>query len=274
MALAELVEAGLDYSLCRYGASRLAFRGPPKRLDGNYIVVLGGTAAFGRFVADPFPEVLQDALGTRTINLGQVNAGLDVYLEDEAVLDICAGARLSVIQVTGAQNVSNRFYRVHPRRNDRFVTVSDLMRRAFPDIDFTEFHFTRHMLGALAAESGQRFQLVRDELRKTWVTKMNRLTNRIGTRVVLLWIGDRTPDDAGAWIGDGEPLFVTRQMLSALRGRIVDIVEMPPLVAPGLEGKLLRPGEERAALGVPGPADHEEIAERLEKVIRERHLLR
>jgi hypothetical protein len=53
-------------------------------------------------------------------NLGLVNAGIDVFINEPMIQDFCAGAVVTVIQVLGAANMSNRFYAVHPRRNDRF----------------------------------------------------------------------------------------------------------------------------------------------------------
>ena len=273
MAVAEPLTRELDYSLCRYGTSRLAFRGPRKRLGGSYIAILGGTETFGRYVEDPFPEILEDALGVRCVNFGQPNAGPDVFLRDETVMSACANAALTVMQITGAHNLSNRFYSVHPRRNDRFVNVTQRMRKIYPCVDFTEFHFTRHMLSALEEENRDRFRLVRDEIRRTWVARMNQISARIRTRLVLFWLGDRTPDDAGDWIADGEPLFVTRRMLDSLRGRIADVVELPPVAGSDLAGKLFRADEAPAAMQMPGPEVHEALAAALRDSIRDRGLL-
>lgn len=234
---------------------------------------VGGTETFGRFVEDPFSEILQDHLGISCVNFGQPNAGLDVFLGENTVIDACAGAELTVIQITGASNLSNRFYTVHRRRNDRFLNVTPKMRTIFPTVDFTEFHYTRHMLSALEAESPTRFRLVRDEIQDNWIRKMNLLTHRIGTRVVLLWTGDRTPDDAGDWIADGEPLFITRQMLNSLRGRIADVVELPPQRLAEPMGKIYPPEQERAARLAPGPEIHETMAEQLADSIQRRRLL-
>ncbi len=201
MAYAEPVERELDYGLCRYGESRLEFRGPQRRLIGDFVAVLGGTETFGRYVEAPFPDLLQTGLGIRCVNFGQANAGPDVFLNDPIVMDACTAATVTILQITGAQNMSNRFYKVHPRRNDRFVDATAQMRKVFPTVDFTEFHYTRHMLTTLELESPERFRLVRDEIRRSWVSKMNQISNRIRKPILLFWLGDRTPDDAGDWIG-------------------------------------------------------------------------
>ena len=149
MAFAFPGAAALDYSVCTYGNSKVQFRGPRCDLSGSYVACLGGTETFGKFLPDPYPALLRDVLGVPTANLGCVNAGIDVFLNEPAITDVAAGARVTVVQIMGAQNLSNRFYTVHPRRNDRFVHAAPGLRALYRDIDFTEFHFTRHLLGAL-----------------------------------------------------------------------------------------------------------------------------
>ena len=56
-------DRALDYFPCRYGQSRLLFRGPPRNLDGAYAVVMGGTETYGKFVPDPYAALLEEKLG-------------------------------------------------------------------------------------------------------------------------------------------------------------------------------------------------------------------
>ena len=56
-------EGSLDYFPCRYGRSRLLFRGPRRDLGGRYAVVLGGIEAYGRYIPQPYPALLEDGLG-------------------------------------------------------------------------------------------------------------------------------------------------------------------------------------------------------------------
>ena len=150
MAFAFQGAAALDYSVCRYGSSKVQFRGPRCDLSGPYVACLGGTETFGKFVPDPFPALVQGRLGIPIANLGCVNAGLDVFLNEPAIADVAAGAKVTVLQILGVQNLSNRYYTVHPRRNDRFVHAAPGLKALYRDVDFTEFHFTRHLLGVLA----------------------------------------------------------------------------------------------------------------------------
>jgi len=83
------------------------------------------------------------------VNLGVLNAGLDVLSSDPAIVAALGQAEAAVLQITSAHNMTNRFYKVHPRRNDRFLKASSVLRTIYPEVDFTEFHFTRHLLSHL-----------------------------------------------------------------------------------------------------------------------------
>jgi len=165
----------LDYAPCSYGVSKLVFRGPKKSIDTPYIVALGGTETYGRFVARPFPDLVEDALGTAVLNLGCQNAGIDAFLYDTDILSLAEGAHLTVLQLMGAPNMSNRFYRVHPRRNDRFLGPSEALKGLYRDVDFTDFNFTNHMLSTLNMVSVSRFSLIREELQQAWSARMKLL---------------------------------------------------------------------------------------------------
>ncbi|MBJ3763585.1 hypothetical protein ILP92_12585 [Maribius pontilimi] len=270
----EKVERGadaLDYAPCNYGASRLICRGPRCDLDGDdYIAVLGGIETFGQFVERPYPARLEAALGMPCINLAAVNSGPDAWMGDQTVMDLARGARLTVIAVPGAHMLRNKFYTVHSRRNDRVVRQSEFMRRVFPELDLSQNFFVRHLLNDLFEASERRFAVVRDELQKLWVTRMNQLTARIGGDVILVWIGDRSPDDPTDTVCDGDPPFVTRAMLRSLRGRIratIEVLDQSSTMEEALEGKHFAPDERDAALRVPGPRAHQNIADALRDAI-------
>ena len=85
---------------------------------------------------------------------------------------------MTVVQVMGAQNLTNRFYTVHPRRNDRFLRAAPDLQALYPEVDFTEFHFTRHLLRTLRWSSADRFEVVAEELRAVWVAPDGRIAAR------------------------------------------------------------------------------------------------
>ena len=254
----------IDYVPCRYGGSKLLFRGPRRRVDGSYVAVLGGTETYGRFVERPYPVLTEAATGLRMVNLGYLNAGVDVFLNDRAVMQLCAGARATVIQLLGAQNLTNGFYSVHPRRNDRFLAATPRLKRLFGDVDFTEFHFTRHLLAALQERSSERFAAVVAELQAAWMQRMERLLRAAGGRKILLWIGEEPPGDGGTPCAHApDPLFVTRAMIEALRpvvAEVVEVVESAEARAAGTEGMVFAPEEESAAQSTTNLAVHRDVA--------------
>lgn len=281
MAYAYPGAGALDYFPCRYGTSRLLFRGPRRMLDRPYVAVLGGTETYGKYVPRPYPTLIEAETGLRMVNLGCVNAGLDVYLNEEAITQIAAQAEVVVVQLVGAQNLTNRFYTVHPRRNDRFLAASPLLKSMFRDVEFTEFHFTRHMLMTLQAVSADRFEAVAEELQAAWLLRMKQLLARLPTKVVLLWMsGQRPPTRSGLIRPDGakpgatqsliDPPLVNAHMISAIRpmaAAYVEAISSPAARARGVEGMSFNPLDAPAAAGLPGPAVHEEVALTLAPII-------
>ncbi len=257
-------DTALDYFPCRYGQSKLLFRGPRRGLEGAYAAAIGGTETYGKFVAEPYPALAERALGLPVVNFGYMNAGTDVFVGEPVVLDACRRARVTVIQLTGAQNLSNRFYAVHPRRNDRFLRASMLMKTIFREVDFTEFHFTRHMLSVLKERSAEKFALLEEELKAAWIARMRNLLHKIGNRTVLLWITGASGGPHGPADGLGhEPLFVDADMVMAIRPFAGDLVTITPSAAAldaGTGGMQFAPLDAAMAAAMPGPRVHAEIA--------------
>jgi len=225
-------EVELDYHPCRYGNSRILFRGPKKSLRGRYVTFVGSTETYGKNVGVPFPALVEPQIGMPCVNFGCVNASIDAFLHEEAIHDACNGAACNVLQVTGAQNISNRFYTVHPRRNDRFLRASSVLRAIYPEVDFTDFCFTRHMLASLYELSPERFEIILSELQMAWRARMRSFLTMIGAHSILLWFSEHLPSDAH--IGDradplaADPLFVTRSMLDELRPLVQGVVLVQP----------------------------------------------
>jgi hypothetical protein len=257
-------EAALDYYPCRYGKSKILFRGPRRDLERPFVAVLGGTETYGKFLPLPYPALVEEATGLHMVNLGCVNAGLDVYLNEPVIPEILGRARVTVLQIMGAQNLSNRYYAVHPRRNDRFLRASSLLRTIYREVDFTEFNFTRHMLGALQEVSPAKFEVVVEELKAAWVARMSLLLDQVRGKSVLLWMGPKPPAPARQPSDLGQdPLFIDAGMLTAIRSRVSTYVEVVPSAtarAAGRDGMAFSEIDAGAASGLPGPAVHREVA--------------
>lgn len=272
----EKIETGdLAYSPCRYGNSRMLFRGPRKRLDMPYIAFVGGTETYGKFIDKPYPALVESAMRQTCVNFGCVNGGIDAFVSDPTVMNICHEADLTVVQVMGANYLSNRFYSVHPRRNDRFLRASTVLQAIYHDVDFSEFSFTRHMLSALHTKSLDRFETVVNELREAWVARMRNMLDQIGGRSILLWFSeDEMTDDHWAKRRNQlqvDPLFVTASMIDELRPSVKDVVVVNPsdaAVSQGTHGMFFPTTQTKAASEMLGVDCHAEVASTLVPTIR------
>lgn len=257
-------EAALDYLPCRYGDSKLLFRGPRRDLTRPYIAFLGGTETYGKFIADPFVSLLEQRLDLTCVNFGCLNAGVDVFLNDPFLPQAASKARMTVLQVPGAQNLSNRLYTVHPRRNDRFVSATGLLHSIYPDVDFATFHFNKHLLQHLRTLSEERYWIVEQELRNAWIARMQSLLQRISGRVLLVWISTRDPDDVEHITVD--PMHVTGEMLDLVEPHATEFRQInlsEAAVSNPLEGMVFSQMEAPAAREMLGPQAHGEIADAL-----------
>jgi hypothetical protein len=268
-----LLDAGagaLDYFPCRYGASKAVFRGPACDLSRPYVAVLGGSATFGKYVARPYPTLVEQALGRAVANLGGLNAGPDFYVTDPAALDVASRAEVAVVQITGAEALSNPYYTVHNRRNDRFLAATPALRSLFPKVDFTDIHFTRHLLQVLErSDAGAFGELVR-ALRETWLDRMRQLLAQLPERRVLLWVAEAPPPERVVSL-DPAPPFIDRALLAALQPEVCELVictPSPRARAMAAFDRVHPETEVTLAACLPGAAVHAEIAEHLSPVLQ------
>jgi len=273
MAYAFPGAGALDYSPCSYAASRLTFRGPAADLREPFIACLGGTETYGKFIPTPYPELLEEILDVQVANLGCINAGPEVFSQERDLLAMASGGLACVVQITGAQNLANKYYSVHPRRNDRFTGPTPLLRGLFKQVDFTEFSFTRHLMHVLQSHSPDRFEVLAEELRAAWVVRMKDVLGQISCPTVLLWMADAPPPAPGRRADLArEPMLVDAEMIAAVKPYATTYVEMvpsPAARAKGAEGMAFGPLEAPAAASLPGPAVHYELAKRLAPVLRQ-----
>lgn len=170
----------------RYKGSKLWFRGTQRDSVSDEIVVLGGSEGFGRFVKEPFPKILEDRLQRRVENFAVQSAGIDTFLQDPVSIKRARNAPICIVQAFPADMLSNRYYRVHPRRNDRLVEPTKVLKALFPEVDFTAFHFTGHMLNELSGVSRVRFENVVRELNRALLAKYKLLFHALGSSLILL----------------------------------------------------------------------------------------
>lgn len=273
MLFDRIKHGSVDYCLYRHGRSKTLFRGPRPDFSRDYCAVLGGNETFGKYLPHPYVSLLKDQLGLPCANFSALNAGIDMYLNDPTVLLSCAEARVTVVAVTGAANLSNRFYSVHPRRNDRFVKPSKMLMTLFREVDFSEIHFTRHLLTTLLDADQTKFGIVVDELQTAWQSRMKTLLERIEGRTILFWLAHQPPSDETGLpetLGT-DPLFIRQSMIDALvpvATRVVECIVPRPALDPG-SGRIVPVGEEAVAAEMPGAAFHEKAVAALAPALAE-----
>ncbi|GGX44964.1 hypothetical protein GCM10007385_11160 [Tateyamaria omphalii] len=208
-------------------------------------------------------------MGITCVNFGSLNGGVDVFATDPYLRKVSGMAQTTVIQITSPRNMSNRFYRVHPRRNDRFVEASSLLRAIYREVDFAEFNFTNHLLNRLYLLSPERFEAVVEELQTAWVARMRLVLSQIPGRTVLLWASRQTPE-ASANDLDADLALVSRGMIQKVSELATDYVEAvisDEAVDAGTEGMVFSEMDAPAARTMPGPVAHHEIAQALVPIL-------
>ena len=257
----------LDYEYCHYGRSRLAFRGPKWPIPDDFVLCLGGAETFGRFIETPYPALLERRTGRRVLNLGLPNTGWDAYLTDPWVMDMVRRAEMTILQVPGLQCHSNRNYTVHPRRNDRVIGQTVLMREVFREVDFTEFNFTRHLVGALQARAPERFSALVRDLRAVWLSRLKTLVSAAMGGTAVMWFAPHPPlDKQEAMEISGDPWGVDKTLFTeaaALAKASLTIRISAKARVLGAEGMVYSPIEAPVTFGLPGPLAHHEAAEQL-----------
>lgn len=252
----------LDYLSCGYGQERLQFRGPERSLAEPYGVFIGGTETYGKFVARPFPSLVEDHCGLTSVNLGAVNAGVETFRADPTVLEIARRAEFVVLQALSPKYVSNSFYTVHPRRNDRFIRARPALEQLYPQIDFTEFHFVGHLLRKLKRSSPRAFEKVVQECRKAWLTSLIGMIRRIDRPTMVLWLPRVSVRD-GSVLSDP---FLNERLLEPVRKRCIGVMQVAPeasVQATGTSGMVFGQMEAFAAADLPNPRMHQVIAEQI-----------
>ena len=169
MTLIEAPDSEFDYALCRYGASRVMFRGPKRRLNASYIADIGSGQAYGKYGEVLFVDALEAQIGEPVVNLGVMQAGLTPPADNPDILRVTSNPRMTLVQILGAQSMPNRVYSVHPRRNDRFVSASVTVQSPL--------------------QSGVA------ELKIAWISRLRMILKSISGDTVLLWMAERRPED-------------------------------------------------------------------------------
>ena len=236
----------IDYRQYRFGSSKVLVRGPEEPIAKPYIVCLGAAQTFGRFVEQPFPRLLQERLGVRCVNLGAAGGGPDLFLADEEILALCAGAEACVLQVMSGRSINNGYYRVEKRRNAIVASVSPDLRDVAQAMRQERRKLSAHdfLQKVKQQKDPDLAQRVFDEVRRAWIEAYARLLKDIRTHRVLFWFSERPPESREKYTHGGAlmkfPQLVDKGMIEAVRLHADDYVECAS--SDGMPQSLLRNG--------------------------------
>lgn len=264
----------VDYRLFRYGSGRLQFRGPCPDLDKPYIAFAGGAETFAPGADLPFADLVAGNLPFPVLNLGMPGAGPDLYLGDPLMQVALARARAVVIAAPAACYLSNRLYRVHPRRNDRLIEGLDPLKANYPDLDLSNVSFAGHLCRVLRASDPNAFRDVVAEIKTAWTNRMGTLMRLAGKRSVLLWAGPQPPadpldEDLEAQMTQ-HPAFVDQDMMDAVSveaGKVVEHVSPSPILPMTDQGQKFYVSPLERPLDTSLRPGHREIAQKLTPVL-------
>jgi hypothetical protein len=191
----------------------LMIRGPrPARLDpGGYFVCLGAAQTFGRFVAQPFPDLLSQRLGLPCLNISHGGAGPMFFAQDDgALMGWLNNARFVVVQAMSGRSESNSLF--ESQGVGSYVRRSDGVRIGC-DAAFE----------ALLRERPRReVARIVAETRANWVASCRKLIGGIRTPKIFFWFSVRRPHyregygSLGALFG-AYPQLVNAPMAAAAR---------------------------------------------------------
>ena len=126
-------------------------------------------------------------MGMPVLNLGVQHSGAGFYTEDDAIHEIIENAQVVFVEAPSVVNQSNPFYRVHPRRNNRFMTAFGPLYDLFPEADFVECHFTKHLITKLITIDAARADIVFRTLQDEWVRNVTIMRARWRAKTVVHW---------------------------------------------------------------------------------------
>lgn len=172
----------------RVPTTGLDFRDKHRPDAPGYVLFLGGSETYGRCVRQPFPSLFNRLNGIEVLNLGLPNAGYDTIATDPDVVARARQAKLIVLQLMGAHLMTNRFYRVHKRRNDRFLTALPSLKTLYPGVDFSQFSFVGHMLRRLQRADPDSFALLVAGLQQGWRQRLVQMQQLYRRPMVFLWL--------------------------------------------------------------------------------------
>lgn len=262
----------MDYNPVRWTDKGVRFRGSTATtMKEDYGVFIGAGQTFGRFVEDPFPDIVSRAIGIPSINLGMGGAGPGRYLNPD-LKEIINGSRFCVVQVMSGRSSANDLFDAKTGENFYGLDKGDLGRAGFAR------KIAQHLI---TTNDEEEIRYYRHELRRAWLSEMWQLVRSIEVPKLLFYISKRSPEDLPDYkktreLGGAFPQFIDRKTLNAIIPYFNDYAECvstegsPHSVMQKDEPVPLDMGGGRMVMAntyYPSPQMHEVAAEKLVPVV-------
>ncbi|MEL6554336.1 MAG: DUF6473 family protein [Cyanobacteria bacterium J06621_11] len=207
----------VDYKIWKLWTQKAAFllRGPkPMQLSpGGYCTSLGAAFTFGRFVAQPYAQLLGETLGISSLNLGFSGVGPSFYNypQNQALIDLMNRSKFVTISIFSGRSQSNSLFRTARHSQERYILSNGTKVPA--DFAYQNLLETadRETVAALVTET-----------RAAYMQEFSKLLAKITVPKVLVWFSRRSPDYEEGYdnlfaLLSGFPHLVNRPMVETLK---------------------------------------------------------
>lgn len=207
----------VDYQMWRVQSPEtgLLLRGPrPASLKPKeYCVSLGAAYTFGRFAARPYPQLLGEALGISSLNLGFLSVGPTFYTDEQnkVLIDLVNRSKFATVAIFSGRS----------QGNSRFITThSSQEQYILPDGRVVPANVAYQQL--LDTVDKETVVDLISETRSRYVSEFSKLLDLIKVPKVLLWFSKREPHYEDAYdslfgLFSSFPHLVNQSMVNALK---------------------------------------------------------
>ena len=215
----------VDYNIWKLWTPQvsLAMRGPqPTSLNaGEYCTSIGAAYTFGRFVAQPYPELLGKALNMSSLNLGFSGVGPSFFNQsrNQKLIELINRSKFATFSLLSGRSQGNSRFKTAWYSQEQYILDSG---KAVPaDYAYQQLldHSDRTTVMALVKETRSRY-----------LDEFIQLLEKITVPKVLLWFSKRSPDykassDSLFKLFSNFPHLINREMVEVLRSYCDDYVE-------------------------------------------------
>jgi len=206
----------VDYQLWKLWTSKAGFtvRGPrPSHLiPGEFCTSLGAAYTFGRFAANPYPQLLGEALGMASLNLGFSGVGPSFYTDEQnsSLIALVNRSKFVTIAIfSGRSQENSRFVTTHYSQEQYILGDGSVVPADFAYQQLLDTADKQTIVDLVA------------ETRARYVEEFSKLLSLITVPKILLWFSKRSPDYQESYdslfnLFSSFPHLVNRAMVSEL----------------------------------------------------------